>query len=169
MAGDPEQAEKYLPMIHIVFGNLKSWILGIHHGVSQWHLQAYLNEFTFRFNRRFWPFSAFNSLLGIASHTEAPTYEGLYRDVPASERGEAGAMIRQKLGGPQGVGVLGANRIGMHETTGGNFPPTSLIIPHDLWVSLGRPAEHRRVPGCECEALPRATRRAARSTDSWVA
>jgi transposase-like protein len=78
MAGDPEQAEKYLPMIHIVFGNLKAWILGIHHGVSQWHLQAYLNEFTFRFNRRFWPFNAFNSLLGIAVHTEGPTYEGLY-------------------------------------------------------------------------------------------
>jgi hypothetical protein len=46
---------------------------------SQWHLQAYLNEFTFRFNRRFWPFSAFNSLLGIASHTEGPTYKGLYK------------------------------------------------------------------------------------------
>ena len=30
------------------------------------HLQAYLNEFTFRFNRRFYPFNAFRSLLGIA-------------------------------------------------------------------------------------------------------
>jgi transposase-like protein len=78
MEGDPEQADKYLPMIHIVFSNLKAWLLGIHHGVSQQHLQAYLNEFTFRFNRRFYPFSAFNSLLGIASHAEAPTYDALY-------------------------------------------------------------------------------------------
>lgn len=25
------------------------------------------------------------------------------------------------------------------EMTGGNFPPSQLIIPHDLWVRLGRP------------------------------
>jgi hypothetical protein len=38
----------------------------------------YLNEFTFRFNRRFYPFNAFRSLLGIAGDTTAPTYAGLY-------------------------------------------------------------------------------------------
>jgi hypothetical protein len=41
-------------------------------------LQAYLNEFTFRFNRRFYPFNAFRSLLGIAGGTVAPTFDGLY-------------------------------------------------------------------------------------------
>ena len=55
-----------MPMIHLVFSNLKTWLNGIHHGVSAKHLQAYLNEFTFRFNRRFYPFNAFRSLLGIA-------------------------------------------------------------------------------------------------------
>ena len=50
---DPEVAEDYLPIIHLVFANLKTWLIGIHHGVSHQHLQAYLNEFTFRFNRRF--------------------------------------------------------------------------------------------------------------------
>jgi ISXO2 transposase-like protein len=44
-------------MIHLVFSNLKTWLNGIHHGVSAKHLQAYLNEFTFRFNRRFYPFN----------------------------------------------------------------------------------------------------------------
>ena len=78
MEGDPEKADAWLPMIHLVFANLKTWLLGTHHGVSQQHLQAYLNEFTFRFNRRFWPFNAFNSLLGIGVTAEAPTYEGLY-------------------------------------------------------------------------------------------
>ena len=51
--GDPEVAEQYLPIIYLVFANLKTWLIGIHHGVSHQHLQAYLNEFTFRFNRRF--------------------------------------------------------------------------------------------------------------------
>ena len=64
--GDSEVAEQYLPIIHLVFANLKTWLIGIHHGVSHQHLQAYLNEFTFRFNRRFYPFNAFRSLLGIA-------------------------------------------------------------------------------------------------------
>ena len=42
------------------------------------HLQAYLDEFTFRFNRRFYPFNAFRSLLGIAGDAKAPTYAELY-------------------------------------------------------------------------------------------
>ena len=71
-------AEQYLPIIHLVFANLKTWLIGIHHGVSHQHLQAYLNEFTFRFNRRFYPFNAFRSLLGIAADTSAPTYAELY-------------------------------------------------------------------------------------------
>ena len=52
--GDPEVAEEFMPTIHLVFSNLKNWLSGIHHGVSAKHLQAYLNEFTFRFNRRFY-------------------------------------------------------------------------------------------------------------------
>ena len=38
--GDPEVAEQYLPIIHLVFANLKTWLIGIHHGVSHQHLQA---------------------------------------------------------------------------------------------------------------------------------
>jgi hypothetical protein len=61
------------------FSNLKAWLQGTHHGrVEPQHLQAYLNEFTFRFNRRFYPFNAFRSLLGIGTNGEGPTYDGLY-------------------------------------------------------------------------------------------
>ncbi len=76
--GDGNVAEEYLPIIHLIFSNLKTWLNGVHHGVSPQHLQGYLNEFTFRFNRRFYPFNAFRSLLGIAADAEAPTYESLY-------------------------------------------------------------------------------------------
>jgi hypothetical protein len=79
MDGDPENAEEHLPMIHRIFSNLKTWILGTHHGrVEVQHLQAYLNEFVFRFNRRFHPMTGFNSILGLASRTVPPTYEELY-------------------------------------------------------------------------------------------
>jgi len=76
--GDMQVAETSLPIIHLVFSNLKTWLRGIHHGVSPQHLQAYLNEFTFRFNRRFYPFNTFRSLLGIAGDVTAPTYAELY-------------------------------------------------------------------------------------------
>jgi transposase-like protein len=42
-----------LPAIHLVFGLAKRWLLGTHHGaVSKKYLQAYLDEYVFRFNRR---------------------------------------------------------------------------------------------------------------------
>lgn len=77
--GDPKVAEEFLPIVHLVFSNLKTWLNGTHHGaISPKHLQTYLNEFTFRFNRRFYPFNAFRSLLGIGTNGEGPTYDGLY-------------------------------------------------------------------------------------------
>jgi transposase-like protein len=74
--GNPDVAEEWLPLIHLVFSNLKSWLLGVHHGVAPQHLQAYLNEFTFRFNRRFFPFTSFRSLLGIGADSQSATYSG---------------------------------------------------------------------------------------------
>lgn len=78
MRHDPKAVNEHLPMIHLVFSNLKTWIDGTHHGVSQDHLQAYLNEYVFRFNRRFYPMTTFHSVLGIAVHAESPTYDELY-------------------------------------------------------------------------------------------
>jgi transposase-like protein len=50
-SGDP--AHVSLPGVHRVASLLKRWILGTHQGaVTDDHLQSYLEEFTFRFNRR---------------------------------------------------------------------------------------------------------------------
>jgi len=50
---DPARASKLLPRVHRVAALLKRWLLGAHQGaVSNKHLQHYLDEFTFRFNRR---------------------------------------------------------------------------------------------------------------------
>ncbi len=47
------QGEHLLPRAHRVFSLLKRWLLGTHQGaIGDDHLDDYLNEFTFRFNRR---------------------------------------------------------------------------------------------------------------------
>jgi transposase-like protein len=48
-----EPAHDYLPGVHLVASLLKRWIAGtLHHGISRRQLDYYLDEFTFRFNRR---------------------------------------------------------------------------------------------------------------------
>ena len=63
-----------------MFSNLKAWLTGTHHGVGQQHLQHYLNEYMFRFNRRRTPMAAFQSLLGLTSKHGPTTYNMLYDD-----------------------------------------------------------------------------------------
>lgn len=50
----PEESSSWLPLVHIVIGNLKKFLNGTYHGVSHRYLQEYLDEFSYRFNRRFW-------------------------------------------------------------------------------------------------------------------
>ena len=77
--GEKERAMDILPHIHIAFSNLKTWLLGTHHGsVQKQHMQAYLNEFAFRFNRRQTPMAAFQTVLGLIAERKGPTYAGLY-------------------------------------------------------------------------------------------
>ena len=46
-------AEEKLPHAHLVISLMKRWLIGTHQGaVSEKHLQTYLDEYVFRFNRR---------------------------------------------------------------------------------------------------------------------
>jgi transposase-like protein len=48
-----DEARKELDHVHLVISLLKRWLIGTHHGaIRPAHLQAYLDEFSFRFNRR---------------------------------------------------------------------------------------------------------------------
>ena len=71
---------EFLPLVHLIISNLERWLMGTHKGaVLPKHLQAYLNEFTFRFNRRFWRGPAFLRALGLAvTAEERPEYDTLY-------------------------------------------------------------------------------------------
>lgn len=77
--------EKLLPHVHTIISLLKRWLLGTHQGaVEPKHLQAYLDEYVFRFNRRN---SAqrgllFYRLLESAMRTNAFTYAELVNPNP---------------------------------------------------------------------------------------
>ncbi len=51
----PEQVDQWLPWVHVVVANLKCFLLGTFQGAVRPHrLREYLDEFVYRFNRRFW-------------------------------------------------------------------------------------------------------------------
>lgn len=48
-----ETAKEKLPHVHLIISLVKQWLLGTHQGsISAKHIQAYLDEYTFRFNSR---------------------------------------------------------------------------------------------------------------------
>ena len=77
-------AHLVLPWIHQVFSNLKGWARGVYHGLRRKHLQAYLDEFVFRFNRRKTRHAAFRSLFRIASNAKPLTYSMLIEPEPCA-------------------------------------------------------------------------------------
>ena len=77
-------AHLVLPWIHQVFSNLKGWARGVYHGLRRKHLQAYLDEFVFRFNRRKNRHAAFRSLFRIASNAKPLTYSMLIEPEPCA-------------------------------------------------------------------------------------
>jgi transposase-like protein len=63
-----------LPWIHRVFSLMKRWGLGTYHGLRRKHLDTYLNEFVFRYNRRFYRHVSFETVLGLASRHNPVSY-----------------------------------------------------------------------------------------------
>ena len=76
---DPKAAGRLLPWIHKVISNAKAVIRGTHRGVSEKHLQAYLSEIMYRFNRRFWEKELFDRLIKACVTADTITYKNLTR------------------------------------------------------------------------------------------
>lgn len=68
-------AKSVVPWADRALGNRKQWWLGTHHGVGRDKLQAYLDEFVFRPNRRKPPRAAFPTLLGLGTGQKSTTYQ----------------------------------------------------------------------------------------------
>src|SRR5260370_27736958 len=76
-------AHVVLPWVHRVFSLMKRWGLGTYHGLRRKHIDTYLNEFVFRYNRRFYRHVSFETMLGLPSHHHPASYwDILGRDNP---------------------------------------------------------------------------------------
>jgi len=67
-------AHVVLSWVHRVFSLVKRWGLGTYHGLRRKHVDTYLNEFVFRYNRSFYRHASFETILGLASHHEPASY-----------------------------------------------------------------------------------------------
>ena len=77
MKYDPIGNPDHLMWLHVVISNLKAFLNGTYHGVSGKHLQAYIDEFAYRFNRRFWPGQLFARTLTACAYASPFTRHAL--------------------------------------------------------------------------------------------
>lgn len=71
------KAHLVLPHVHTFISNLRSFVQGTHHGLSETHLQQYLDEFCYRFNRRHRRSEMFDRLLRACLEQEELPYSAL--------------------------------------------------------------------------------------------
>lgn len=74
---DKKDNDIHLPKVHIVIMNLKNWLRGTYNSLPNKHSQRYLNEFNFRFNRRWKLENIFDKLITRAIDTFTITYAEL--------------------------------------------------------------------------------------------
>ena len=94
-----------LPWIHRAFSLMKQWSLGTYHGLRRKHVDTYLNEFVFRYNRRFYRHVSFETLLGLAADKEPTSYWDLIkRDNPRKSAGRLFATPLPHIDEPESTG-----------------------------------------------------------------
>jgi transposase-like protein len=75
----PEEIKIFLKWVHTLASNAKAFLLGTFHGIGKKHLQAYLDEFCYRFNRRKWEGQLFDRLVTACANSNGLTYSELTR------------------------------------------------------------------------------------------
>jgi transposase-like protein len=155
-SGDP--AHVHLPAVHRVASLLKRWLLGTHQGaVNHDHLQTYLEEFTFRWNRRGSRSRGllFRRLLEQAVATGPVTAEavrhGYYRPPVPDPLGSGAVRVLVVEGAPVVAALLRADLTGDGRFTLVACTPDAklavrqagILLPDVVIVDAAHPAEVR--------------------------
>ena len=98
-------AHVVLPWIHRAFSLMKRWSLGTYHGLRRKHVDTYLNEFVFRYNRRFYRHVSFETLLGHVAHNEPASYwDIIKRGITSKSPAKSGAHKPLHIDEPESAG-----------------------------------------------------------------
>lgn len=71
------RAHTILPHVHTFISNLRAFVMGTYHGLGEKHLQQYLDEFCYRFNRRKHQDELFDRLLRACLEKEEMPFSAL--------------------------------------------------------------------------------------------
>jgi len=78
VVADKTKVDKIFPWVHKTISNAKRLLVGIHHSVNSKYMQNYLDEFCYKFNRRYFGKKLFDRLL-IAS-VSTTWYQNSYKN-----------------------------------------------------------------------------------------
>lgn len=93
-----------LPWSHRAFALMKRWALGTYHGLRRKHVDTYLDEFVFRYNRRFYRHASFETMLGLAADHAPATYRDIVGRESPSKNQIAGDAQPLHVGEPESAG-----------------------------------------------------------------
>ena len=122
LAGSSQSASELLPHVHRVAALLKRWLIGTHQGaVSREHLDYYLDEYTFRFNRSTLS-SPGKALLPACTTGRDRWAHDLFRDGPTPTRQADRPTTRCGVVGSEVHTPIGLNPIDRRAAGGGPRP-----------------------------------------------
>jgi transposase-like protein len=76
--GDKLILDRWLPWVHKLISNAKTWLMGTHHGIGAKYLNNYLSEYLYRFNRRHDPNRLSHRALRACALASPITYGALF-------------------------------------------------------------------------------------------
>src|ERR1700682_1407674 len=98
-------AHVVLPWIHRAFSLMRRWSLGTYHGLRRKHVDTYLNEFVFRYTRRYYRHVSFETLRGLAADKEPASYwDIIKRDNPHKSQSQARSTHLLNMDEPESAG-----------------------------------------------------------------
>lgn len=75
---DKKQVDKVFPWVHKTISNAKRLLLGIHHSIRSTYMQNYLDEYCYKFNRRYLGDKIFDRLMVAA--VVAPWHNNIHKN-----------------------------------------------------------------------------------------
>lgn len=75
---NPKDIGKVLPWVHIAIANAKTLLADIYHGIKPKYLQEYLNEYCYKFNRRYFGEDLFERMVMIGANYRADFEHRIY-------------------------------------------------------------------------------------------